>query len=141
MSAETFTLDITEDDLIQTGLYDDFTPGDYEGILVAVKDAKAASGNFGWKWVFQVKGLNFDITTWLKGGGLWKLGEVMASMGGELKPGSGQTLDPNLYIGSRAGVKIGKDPNQKNPKYADRLVILRTFPLADAKSLFEVPEL
>lgn len=137
-NAQTFTLDFTEEDLSPSGNYADFEAGDYRGVLTEVKDAKANSGNVGYKWVFQVNGLPFDITTWLKGGGLWKLNEVISAMGGTLVKGD---FDPNLYVGSEAGVKIGKDPKQQDDRYKDRLVILRTFPLPDATSIFEVPEI
>ena len=136
------SLDVTEEDLGNgLGGYDEFVPGEYTGQLTNVEDVSANTGNYGWRWTFQVNGLDFTIVTWLKGGGLWKLQELIAAMGGDLKPGSGQTLDPNLYVGSRAGLRIGKDPNQKDDRYKDRLTILRTFPVLDGSgSMFEVPE-
>lgn len=141
MSATAFNLDVTEEDLTPTGNYDDFEPGDYEGVLTEVRDVEAKNtGNVGWKWVFVVDGLEFDTVTWLKGKGLWKLQEVVASLGGSLNIG-GQTVDPNMYIGQVAGLKIGKDANQKDDRYKDRLTILRTFPVADAPNIFDVPEI
>ena len=134
-------IDIAPDDLGGGATsYDDFQPGEYVGILTEVSDVKANSGNVGWRWTFQVNGLDFNIVTWLKGGGLWKLEELISAMGGELKPGPGQKINPNLYVGSKAGLRIGPDKTAKDERYRDRNVILSTFPSPEGGSMFDVPD-
>lgn len=134
-------IDVNEEDLGGLVGYDEFKPGEYVGTLTAVQDVTATkTGNYGWRWTFQVEGLDFNITTWLKGGGLWKLEELITAMGGELRPGAGQMIDPNMYIGSQAGVRIDKDATAQDERYRDRLTILRTFPVAGIESRFEVPD-
>ena len=132
------TLEFTEADLKGGADYGSFKAGNYVGILESVEDVKADTGNVGWKWKFSVEGLIFDTVTWLKGGGVWKLNEIINSLGGSLEAGVGVRIDPMLYLGSRAGVTIGKDPKSK---YPDRLTILRTFPLADEEDPGGIQEL
>jgi len=122
------TLEFTADDLASGGSYDDFQPGKYVGTLESVEDVEAKNtGNVGWKWTFSVNGLRFNTVTWLKGGGTWKLNEVVNALGGILTAGTNR-IDPTLYIGSQAGVTIGRDAKSN---YPDRLTILNTFPLPD----------
>lgn len=133
------TLEFTEEDLKGGADYGNFEPGNYVGVLESVEDVTAAStGNVGWKWKFSVNGLLFDTVTWLKGKGVWKLNEIINSLGGSLEAGVGMRIDPMLYLGSRAGVAIGRDAKSK---YPERLTILRTFPLADEEDPGGIQEL
>jgi len=122
---EARTVVFTEDDLDAHDSYDDFEPGEYQGTLVDVKEtSSAATGNTGLRWIFQVRGLNFSITTWDKGRGGWKLAEVLRGLGESVEPGKPIRVVPSRYLGRTATVKIGVDPTSTN----NYLTILRVLP-------------
>lgn len=123
--AMTFTF--TEDDLSGGASYDDFEPGEYVGTLVAIKDVQAKTGNTGLRWEFQVQGLTFSTTTWLKGGGGWKLAEVLRGLGKGIEPGQAVRVNPPELIGKNAMLKIGYDASSNRP---DFLTVLRVIPEA-----------
>jgi len=124
---EAITVTFTEDDLEAKTSYDEFKPGEYEGTLVDVRDAKASSGNTGLRWVFQVDGLEFSITTWNQGKGGWKLAEVLRGLGEHIEPGKPVRVVPPRMLGRRATVKIGYD---KSANRDDFLTVLRVMPAA-----------
>ncbi len=69
MPAQEYSTQLVEDDFKERVSYDDLTEGDYEATLTDVEDAQAKTGNYGWRFVFDVKGLPVKSTIWLKGGG------------------------------------------------------------------------
>lgn len=124
---EARTVTFTEDDLEARASYDEFEPGEYEGVLVDVKDVNATSGNTGLRWVFQVSGLDFSITTWDKGKGGWKLAEVLRGLGHPVEPGKPVRFVPQRLLGRKATVKIGYD---RSANRDDFLTVLRVLPSA-----------
>lgn len=131
-----FTFD--QEDLEAKESYDDFEPGEYEGTLTAVKEAKAKTGNVGLRWEFTVKGLTFSTTTWFGGKGGWKLAEVLRGLGEEIKPGTTYNENPNKLIGRKARLKIGYD---KTANRDDFLTVLRVLPQeVEMPNLFDFGE-
>lgn len=130
------TLTLTEEDLKPRASYDDFEDGEYVGTLTAVEDINATTtDNTGWKWIFQVQGLDFNIVTWLKGGGLWKVNEVLNAFGDALEEGTAR-VDPTRHIGKQATVIIKTDPD------SDRGFqnVTRVLPVAEKPELSDFAE-
>lgn len=97
--------------------YDDLEEGDYEATLIDVEDINANSGNYGWGFKFQVKGLPLTTSLWLKGGGGWKIREVFNALGQPIAPGE-QTanLNPNGLIGRTCVVTLKRVPGRRDPE-------------------------
>lgn len=101
----------TEDDYKERLTYDDLEEGDYEAFLEDVTDIEARTGNYGWGFKFQVKGLPLTSRLWLKGGGGWKVREVFNALGQPVAPGTPiAELNPNPLIGRKAVVTIKRKP-------------------------------
>ena len=95
--------------------YDDLEPGEYIALCTDVEDATASTGNVGWKFKFEVKGLPVAMTVWLQGGGKWKVREVFNALGFPLSPTDDLSmLDPNALIGGQCVAKIVKVPRDKD---------------------------
>lgn len=108
-----FTVTFTEDDLQGRQSYDEFEAGWYLGTLVDIKEVKATkTANTGKRWVFQVDGLNFSITTWDKGGGGWKLAEVLRGLGMDVTPGQPVSVNPARLLGTDANVYIDREDSE-----------------------------
>lgn len=100
----------TEEDMQERANYDDLE-GDYIATLLDVEDVTAQTGNYGWGFKFDVKGLTVTSKVWLKGGGMWKVREVFNALGQPLPPNQTVVdLDPNPLIGNRCVVTIVQDP-------------------------------
>ena len=129
------TLELTEEDLKPRFDYASFEDGEYVGTLVDVEDIEAnKTDNYGWKWFFQVEGLNFGIVTWLKGGGLWKVNEVLNAFGSSLEEGTSR-IDPTRFVGMEATVIIATDPSS-DQGYKN---VARVLPIAE-KPIFTEEE-
>ncbi len=110
MPATEHSTTITEDDTKERLSYDALEPGDYQATLLDVEDATAKTGNYGWRFVFDVKGLPVKSTVWLKGGGGWKVREVFNALGHQLKPGDEVTAAmANSLVGRTCVVTIIKE--------------------------------
>lgn len=110
MPAKEYATVVTEDDFKERLSYDELVEGDYEATLTDVEDAQAKTGNVGWRFVFDVKGLSVKSTVWLKGGGGWKVREIFNALGTPLQPGQSVTAnDANALIGSSCVVTIIKE--------------------------------
>lgn len=117
MPATPQTITFTEDDLKERTSYDDIEEGDHEATLIDVEDITANSGNFGWGFKFQIKGLPFTTSLWLRGGGGWKVREVFNALGAPLAPGeTAANLNPNQLIGRTCVVTLKKVPGYKDPE-------------------------
>jgi hypothetical protein len=111
MPATEHNVTITEKDTEERLSYDDLLAGDYQATLIDVEDAKAQTGNYGWRFAFDVKGLTVKSTVWLKGGGGWKVREVFNALGHPLNPGDNVTADmANALIGRSCVVTVVKEP-------------------------------
>lgn len=130
-SATPRTITITEEDLTPRASYDGFKDGEYVGVLARVEDTEAKkTDNYGWRWVFVVQGLEFSITTWLKGGGLWKVNEVLGAFGDSLTAGT-ERVDPTRHVGKQATVIIKTDPSSER----NFQNVARVLPLADKPTM------
>lgn len=110
MSATPFDVEFTDDDFKERADYADLTPGDYEATLLAVEDIVASTGNPGWKFTFQVKGLSLYTRVYHRGGGKWKIREVFNALGVPINAGALiGTLDPNALVGNMCVVTVAKE--------------------------------
>lgn len=110
MSATPFRVPFTDEDFAERADYNDLTPGDYEATLLDVEDIVASTGNPGWKFTFQVKGLALYTRVYHQGGGKWKIREVFNALGVPIDAGSMiGTLDPNALIGNMCVVTVAKE--------------------------------
>ncbi len=117
MPATPQTITFSEEDLKERASYDDIEEGEYEATLIDVEDIQANSGNYGWGFKFQVKGLTFTTSLWLKGGGGWKIREVFNALGSPLAPGqTTANLNPNPLVGRSCVVTLKKVPSRKDPE-------------------------
>jgi hypothetical protein len=107
-----------EKDFQERASYDDLEPGEYLAVCTDVEDAQASTGNVGWKFIFDVKGLPLNMTVWLRGGGKWKVREVFNALGYPLSPADDLSmLDPNALIGGQCVAKVVKVPRDPaNPE-------------------------
>lgn len=111
MPASPQQIQFTEKDFEERPSYDDLEEGDHIGTLIDVEDAEASTGNVGWRFKFDVRGLPVSTTVWLRGGGKWKVREIFNSLGQPISPDQPVgTLDPNGLIGNQCVVTIKKDP-------------------------------
>jgi hypothetical protein len=111
MPATPREITFTEDDFKERLSYDDLTPGDYEATLIDVEDIEASTGNYGWGFIFQVKGLKLTSRVWLKGGGGWKVREVFNALGLPIAPGTPlANLNPNPLVGRSCVVSVIRKP-------------------------------
>ncbi len=111
---------IAEDDLKGSAKFD-LEAGDYEGKIVSVKDHLSESGNEGWVWEIEVKGVNFKMWTMFTKNSKWKMIEVMKAL--KIDVSAGETsFDPNKYIGNFIGVELDKEEG------SEYLNIVKTFP-------------
>ena len=109
MPATPQRLEFTPKDFEERASYDDLEEGDHIGTLTDVQDAVASTGNIGWKFIFDVKGLPVNTTVWLRGGGKWRVREIFNSLGQPVSPDQPVTdLDPNPLIGNQCVVTIKK---------------------------------
>jgi len=103
-------IQFTEDDFKERISYEDLTPGDYEATCIAVEDITASTGNPGWKFTFQVKGLSVYTRVYHEGGGKWKIREVFNALGFPIAAGAPiGALDPNALVGNQCVVTIAKE--------------------------------
>jgi len=110
MSATPSQIQFTDDDFKERLSYDDLTPGDYEATCIDVEDIVASTGNPGWKFTFQVKGLSVYTRVYHNGGGKWKIREVFNALGVPIEPGAQLgALDPNALVGNNCVVTIVKE--------------------------------
>lgn len=110
MPATPRKLDLDAKDFEERASYADLTPGDYEAMLVDVVDIEASTGNYGWGFEFQVKGLKVTSRVWLKGGGGWKVREVFNALGLPIAPNTDvSSLDPNPLIGRSCVVTLKRE--------------------------------
>ena len=122
MPATPRSVEFTKEDFEDRASYDDLN-GDYEATLVDVTDIDAKTGNYGWGFVFMVKGLKLTSRVWLKGGGAWKVREVFNSLGAPIAPGSDITqLDPNTLVGRSNVVTVGREEDRNGKKNPDGTV-------------------
>ena len=112
-------MQFTEEDFKEAGSYDELVDGeDYIATLLAVKDIEASTGNTGWGFEFDVKGLKITTRLWHRGGGKWKIREVFNALGAPIEPGDGQMfLDPNSLIGNQCVVTIKKEARDDGEGY------------------------
>ncbi len=111
MPATPQSVTFTEDDYKERLSYNDLENGDYEAFLEDVEDVKAKTGNYGWGFKFQIKGLPVTSKLWLKGGGGWKVREVFNALGEPIPPGTDvSTLNPNPLIGRKCVVTLKHEP-------------------------------
>lgn len=117
MPATPRNITLTDADFEERISYDDLEDGDYIADLVDVEDITASStDNYGWGFVFVVKGLKIKSSVWLKGGGGWKVREVFNALGAPIAPGTDTSkLNPNILIGRRCVVTVKKEPSRKDP--------------------------
>lgn len=110
-------MEFTEEDFQEAASYDDLLDKeDYIGTLLEVKDIVAGTGNTGWGFVFDVKGLKLTSRVWHKGGGKWKIREVFNALGQPIDPGTNMAfLDPNPLVGNQCVVTIEKEAKQDAP--------------------------
>ena len=117
--ATPMNIPFTEADFQEAASYDDLEDkGEYIATLLEVTDVTAASGNTGWGFVFDVKGLKITSKVWHKGGGKWKIREVFNALGQPIAPGQEVTfLDPNPLVGNQCVVVIEKEARQDGDGY------------------------
>ena len=114
MPATPGAIQFSDDDFKERLSYDDLE-GDYVATLTDVEDIVASTGNPGWAFVFDVKGLPLRSRVYHRGGGLWKIREVFNALGFPLMQDSTpDTLDPNILIGNQCIVTIGKEDEWTN---------------------------
>ena len=110
MPATPSTIPFEADDFKERASYADLTPGDYEATLTDVEDIVAGTGNPGWKFVFDVKGLPLYTRVYHQGGGKWKIREVFNALGQPIVAGAPiGALDPNALIGNMCVVTVVKE--------------------------------
>lgn len=110
MPATPRQMTFTEDDFKERLSYEDLEDGDYIGTLLDVEDVVARTGNEGWKFKFDVKGLPLNSTTWLKGAGGWKVREVFNALGVPVTIETPiLTLNPNQLIGRKCVVTVKRE--------------------------------
>ena len=68
MPASIHNVPFKDDDFKERVSYADLEEGDHIATLLDIEDAEASTGNYGWKFVFDVKGLPLNTTVWLRGG-------------------------------------------------------------------------
>jgi hypothetical protein len=88
--------------------------GEYEALLIDVEDIEATTtDNYGWGFVFQVKGLPIKTRVWLKGGGMWKVREVFNALGSPIAPGEqAASLNPNTLVGRSCVVNVVREKDR-----------------------------
>jgi hypothetical protein len=121
---EAKTIRIAEDDLKGSAKFD-LEPGDYEGKILSVKDHVSATGNEGWVWEIEVKGVTFKMWTMFTQSSKWKMIEVMKALKIDVAEGD-IAFNPNDYIGAYVGVELDKEED------SEYLNISRTFPTVGA---------
>lgn len=111
MPAQIHNVPFKEDDFKERVSYADLEEGDHIATLIDVEDAEASTGNYGWRFVFDVKGLPLNTTVWLRGGGAWKVREVFNALGTPINPGTDTSgLNPNPLIGRKCVVTVKRQP-------------------------------
>ena len=127
MPATPRQMTFTEDDFKERLSYDDLEDGDYIGTLLDVEDVTARTGNEGWKFKFDVKGLPLSSTTWLKGAGGWKVREVFNALGQPVTIDTPiLTLNPNSLVGRKCVVTVKKEPASNGALKDDGTVMVYT---------------
>lgn len=118
MPATPRDITLTEEDFQDRLSYDDLEEGDHVATLVDVTDIEASTtDNYGWGFVFMVKGLKLTSSVWLKGGGGWKVREVFNALGAPLAPGTPTSgLNPNPLVGRTCVVTVKREPSRKDPE-------------------------
>ena len=110
MPATPAAIPFEDKDFEERTSYDDLTPGDYEATCIDVEDIVAGTGNPGWKFTFQVKGLSVYTRVYHQGGGKWKIREVFNALGVPIDAGAQiGALDPNALVGNSCVVTIVKE--------------------------------
>ena len=104
----------SEEDFTEAASYDDLKTGeDYIATLTAVDDIVASTGNPGWAFKFDVKGLPMTTRVYHNGGGKWKIREVFNALGVPIGPGEAMSfLDPNGLIGNQCVITIKREDKQ-----------------------------
>jgi hypothetical protein len=112
MPATPRTIQFSEDDFKERLSYDDLAAGDYEATLIEVEDIEASTtDNYGWGFVFQIKGLKLTSRVWLRGGGGWKVRQVFNALGQSIPEGAlPRDLNPNPLIGKSCVVSVVRKP-------------------------------
>ncbi len=110
MTATPAAIPFEDKDFEERLTYEELTAGDYEGTCTDVEDIVAGTGNPGWKFTIQVKGLPLYTRVYHEGGGKWKIREVFNALGFPIAPGAAVgALDPNALIGNRCVVTVVKE--------------------------------
>ena len=123
MPATPQAIPFTEEDFEDRLSYADLEDGDHLATLIDVEDARATTGNYGWRFKFDVRGLQLTTTVWLKGGGAWKVREVFNALGDPIAPGERvETLNPNPLIGRTCVVTVKREPASNGATYDDGTV-------------------
>ena len=101
--------------------YSDLEHGEeYIGFCTDVEDAEASTGNIGWRFTFDVKGLPVRTTVWLKGGGKWRVREIFNALGYPISPADDvSSLDPNVLIGGQCVVTIEKSQSDDGREWTN----------------------
>ena len=105
-------ISFSEEDFKEAASYDELETGqDYTATLTSVEDIVATStGNPGWGFKFNVKGLTMTTRVYHRGGGKWKIREVFNALGHPIGPGEAiNFLDPNVLVGSQCVVTISRE--------------------------------
>lgn len=108
--------EFTAEDLENGGSYAALEPGWYPATLTAVEDYSGGKGP-GWKWSFNVEGLDFKTWTSHSTSARWKLIEVTSAFDPSVRTEGIAHVDPNLFIGMtvKARVDYQEDPATHNP--------------------------
>jgi len=135
MPATPAPVQFTDKDFEERNNYSDLKPGDYEATCIDVEDIVASTGNPGWKFTFDVKGLDLYTRVYHQGGGKWKIREVFNALGMPIEAGVViGALDPNALIGNTCVVTVIKVPRD-NPEEGEPWTnIQRHTPLVTAAS-------
>jgi hypothetical protein len=110
MPATPQQLTFKESDFKERLSYDDLEDGDHLATLLDVTDCEAKTGNYGWEFKFDIKGLPISSKLWLKGGGGWKVREVFNALGEPVSPDQPiQNLNPNPLVGRQCVVTVKRE--------------------------------